>query len=119
MARKLPRNPMQPVVIGPGGSPRFKANEIVRALLDFANECGFGLNEIAKMRFTRNDRRQFAELIGYTIRGYHELDYVSDDDADSATRAARRVQRGFQACRDRGCKIHRKIRSPVTDHGGA
>ena len=31
------------------------------------------------MPFTREDRQQFAQLIGYSESGYHDLSYVSDD----------------------------------------
>jgi len=44
------------------------------------------MSKIAVMDFTADDRRQFAQLIGYSLRGYSELSYV-DDDADGTAEA--------------------------------
>ncbi len=43
----LPRNPIQPQIIDGHGTRRFKANAIIRDLLDFATARGMGMNEIA------------------------------------------------------------------------
>lgn len=43
---------------------RFKANAIVRHLLDAGP---FDMNQLAMMKFPREDREQFAELIGYSL----------------------------------------------------
>jgi len=56
---------------------RFKQNKIVRHLLD---EGPFDLNQLAVLNFKREDRVQFAQLIGYSISGWGELSYVSDED---------------------------------------
>ena len=63
--------PMQPIVNG-----RFIQNRIVTTLLDRAP---IGLNEIACMNFTQSEREQFAQLIGYSLSGFGELSYASDD----------------------------------------
>lgn len=34
------------------------------------------LNELACMEFTDSDRSQFAQLIGYSVGGYGDLDYA-------------------------------------------
>ena len=34
-----------------------------------------GLNELAMMDFDKNDRWQFAQLIGYSVSGAGDLDY--------------------------------------------
>ena len=76
----LPRNPIQPQIIDAHGTRRFKANAIVRHLLDWASGRGMSLNDIAAMNFTDDDRQQFAQLIGYSLSGYSELSsYVTDD----------------------------------------
>lgn len=82
---------------------RFKANKIVRYLLD---NGPFDLNHLAELEFSQDDRVQFAQLIGYSLCGFHELNYVPDDDCDQASAAAR--AQGFDAggCRDDGCEIH-------------
>lgn len=83
--KELPRNPIQPQIIDGNGTRRFKANAIVRHLLDWASERGMDLNEIAVMDFTDDDRQQFAQLIGYSLCGYGELrSYVSDDAYNAA-----------------------------------
>lgn len=57
------------------GILRFKANAIVRHLLD---NGGITLHDIAVMDFSREDREQFAQLIGYSHSGSVDLSYVSD-----------------------------------------
>ena len=68
-------NPIQPLSIDSSG-PRFKANEIVRYLIDTHQSCD--MNVLASMDFTTDDREQFAQLIGYSLNGFSELSYVSD-----------------------------------------
>jgi hypothetical protein len=55
---------------------RFKANAIVRFLLDAGP---YDMNTLAMMPFTDEDRRQFAQLIGYSVSGYGDLSYAEDD----------------------------------------
>lgn len=76
--------PIQPLVIDEAGNPRFLQNRIVRDLLDFATEHGFGLNETARGDYTREEHQQLAQLIGYSFRGYGELSYVDDDAYNAA-----------------------------------
>lgn len=68
--------PMQPLVTDEHSTIRFRANAIVRHLLD---DGPFSLNTIAAGNFTAADREQFAQLIGYSLCGFEELPYVSDD----------------------------------------
>jgi hypothetical protein len=71
------KNPIQP--LGEvNGVMRFKANAIVRHLLDTHQTCD--MNTLARMAFSDDDRQQFAQLIGYSLSGYSELQsYVSDE----------------------------------------
>ncbi len=69
--------PMQSLYVDHSGFVRFRENAIVRTLLDHSTAQGFGLNELAGMDFTNEDRQQFAQLIGYSLVGYGELSYVS------------------------------------------
>jgi len=83
------KNPIQPLVVDDKGVLRFKQNAIVRDLLDFASERGFDLNEIARKNYTRTDRQQLAQLIGYSLSGYGELrSYVDDDSFAAASEMA-------------------------------
>lgn len=83
--------PMQPIVWDGKGVIRFQGNAIVRALLDFATSKGMSLNEIAAMDFRREDREQFAQLIGYSVSGYGDLGYVRPSTLAKADAIAAKV----------------------------
>jgi len=83
------KQPMQPVVKTPTGTLRFQANEIVRYLLD---NGGIDMNHLALKTFPKNDREQFAQLIGYSLSGYGELSYVSTESYNLAERMAKSTQ---------------------------
>lgn len=85
---KANKLPMQPLVIDAHGTLRFKENPIVRTLLDYATEHGYGLNEIALEQFDTEDQMQLAQLIGYSLSGYGTLSYVTDESYDRASAAA-------------------------------
>jgi hypothetical protein len=77
------KQPMQPLYIDSDGVVRFQQNEIVRHLLD----CGdYDLNNLARLPFSDEDRRQFAQLIGYSVGGYCDLSYVDEAAADAVVR---------------------------------
>lgn len=67
-----PAHPQQPIVTDDSGTARFKENAIVRFLLDDGPN---DMNRLARMPFSAEDRRQFAQLIGYSVSGYEELSY--------------------------------------------
>ena len=67
--------PIQPIIKDAEGVIRFKANKIVRYLLDAG---GIDLNQIALKQFPQEDQEQFAQLIGYSLGGFSELSYVDD-----------------------------------------
>ena len=70
------KNPIQPLEKDSHGVLRFKENKIVRYLLD---NGGITLNDLATMDFSQDDSEQFAQLIGYSLSGFGELSYVSDE----------------------------------------
>ena len=70
------KHPMQQIESG-----RFVKNEIVAHLLD---QGGIGLNDLAVLPFSNEDREQFAQLIGYSVAGYQSLSYVSDESVAQA-----------------------------------
>jgi hypothetical protein len=76
------KNPIQPIVTVQGVA-RFKPNAIVNHLLE---KGGIDLNMLAVMDFSQDDREQFAQLIGYSLSGFSELSYVSDETYSAATR---------------------------------
>ena len=71
------KHPMQPIVLAPDKVLRFKANAIVRHLLDLCTERGIAsMNTIAVLPFSVEDREQFAQLIGYSVSGFGDLSYA-------------------------------------------
>ena len=70
------RHPLQPVHLDPDGVVRFVPNRIVRFLLDAGP---YDMNKLAMMPWSDEDREQFAQLIGYSVQGFGELSYVSDE----------------------------------------
>jgi hypothetical protein len=72
-------HPIQPLMPDAHGVLRFKENRLVSHLLEVARENGCSLNELACMGFSQDDREQFAQLIGYSLRGFGELSYVRDE----------------------------------------
>ena len=80
------KHPIQPLRKEQDGIVRFKPNAIVRFLL----EAGpFDMNKLALMSFSNEDREQFAQLIGYSVTGFGELQYVSDEAYKKASRGQR------------------------------
>lgn len=81
--KKLP-HPIQPLYKDKQGVLRFKANEIVKFLLDDGPN---DMNRLALIKqFSKEDREQFAQLIGYSLSGFGELSYVSDETYEKAAK---------------------------------
>lgn len=78
------KHPLQPIELDERGIARFKSNAIVCYLLDNGKT---GMNELALMPFSQEDREQFAQLIGYSLCGFGELSYVSDETYEDADKA--------------------------------
>lgn len=79
---EVPTHPLQPLVTDDEGTVRFKQNAIVRFLLDNAK---YDLNVLSTMPFSQEDWIQFAQLIGYSLCGFSELSYVTDEAYDAAS----------------------------------
>lgn len=77
----MKNHPMQPLLVDEHGTHRFKANAIVRHLLDHG---GIDLNQIACLEFSAEDQTQFAQLIGYSVCGFGDLSYVLPTAYDAA-----------------------------------
>jgi len=78
------KHPIQPLV-NEKGTVRFQANKIVRYLLDAGP---FDMDQLSLMPFDDDDRMQFAQLIGYSLCGFSELGYVSDETYAAAVELA-------------------------------
>lgn len=79
------RHPIQPVVLDAVGTARFKENAIVRHLV---NHGGLDLNHLHTLDFTDSDWEQFVQLIGYSVGGTVNMDYMSDEVWEAAQAAA-------------------------------
>lgn len=81
----IAQQPLQPLVMK-DEQVRFKPNEIVQFLLDAGRQgTKVDMNLLALIPFTQEDREQFAQLIGYSLSGFSELSYVTDDTYERAS----------------------------------
>jgi len=88
---ELPHHPIQPLVRDSYGVIRYRQNAIVRYLLDHG---GTDLNHIAMMPFSTADREQFAMLIGYSVSGASELEYMYPDTLHASDLMAEALREG-------------------------
>lgn len=79
--------PMQPIIVDEYGTYRFKANAIVSKLQEVAALAGYDLNAACRDNYSDEDWMQLAQLISYSITGYSELSYVSDESYSRALSA--------------------------------
>lgn len=91
-------HPMQPVGYDADGVIRFKPNEIVVRLLEDSTERGrIDMNTIKiwvdEGWVSLDDLIQFVQLIGYSISGVGDLDYVPHDKLVDFDREADKVWR--------------------------
>lgn len=86
-------HPIQPLAKDQHGVLRFRKNQIVSDLLDLASQHGLDLNKIALADYSDEDRRQLAQLIGYSLSGYSELSSYVDDAAYAAAVAISKNQK--------------------------
>jgi hypothetical protein len=113
---KHAKHPIQPLEKDKDGRLRFKENAIVRYLLDNGPN---DMNKLATMPFSQEDRQQFAQLIGYSLSGYGELSYVSDD----AYKAAAEMAQSGKSDKDARIetiektlsKLREGLRAPVSE----
>lgn len=111
------RHPMQPLVVI-DDRVRFKANRIVRHLLDHG---GINLNQILIGQFSQEDLDQFYQLIGYSVDGFAELSPYGDNaviSEEGATAAVHEMCKqfgtAFSRCLDEdGCPIHRRAETVI------
>ncbi len=70
------KHPTQPLYIDEHKVIRFKPNKIVEFL---RKTSSYSLNHLASLDFSQEDWEQFAQLTGYSLSGFAELHYVSDE----------------------------------------
>ena len=90
----MAKHPMQPIEMD-DGIARFKENRIVRYLLTLTTNARLAdMSTLAIIPFSVEDRVQFAQLIGYSVSGFGDLDYVPRDVVAVAdTEAAKLINR--------------------------
>ncbi len=74
------------------------------------------MNKIAVMDFSQEDMEQFAQLIGYSICGFSELSYVSNDTYNAAEKMANgtsEAQARIEALEDTLKTVRDGMRGPV------
>jgi len=99
---ECPVLPLQPVYKDEHGTLRFKANSIIRYLLDNA---GIDMNTLATLPFSQAEREQFASLIGYSLGGFADLSYVSEE----ACMTAARMAEGETECEARNAALREQL----------
>jgi hypothetical protein len=68
------KHPMQKIKFADDGVIRFVKNDIIRYLIDNGS---IDLNDLAQMEFSKADRRQLSQLIGYSVSGYGGLSHAA------------------------------------------
>lgn len=95
---------MQPLIKDANGIIRFKANTIVRYLIDVEP----WLNRLAEMEFAEEDWIQFYQLIGYSVSGFNELSKIPDSVCAAVEEVIRVTGLASEpvGCRADNCEIH-------------
>jgi hypothetical protein len=97
------RPTLRPLVIANDGMVRFKPNAACRWLIDEGGRRGLGfMNSLATVEMSAEDRMEFAQLIGYSVGGYSELSYVTDESSEAAEREAEKLRKTVRADAARG-----------------
>lgn len=86
----MAEQPNQPIYLDDQGVSRFRKNAIVEYLLDAGP---VDLNQITLLPFSDEDRRQFAQLIGYPVSDYNNLLYVNYELAQMVSDAAKEYKK--------------------------
>lgn len=113
------KHPQQPMHVAPDGTTRFVANPLVRYLLDRGS---LDLNDVAYFAaetpaVTDDDQMQLAQLIGYSIVGYCELSYVSDESYEAAIEAADAAEAKHRATQREATESADSKSAPDTEDG--
>jgi hypothetical protein len=64
---------------------RFRKNEIVAYLMDQSTRAGVDMHDLAQIRqFSEEDWKQFTQLLGFSLRGWGEFEFVTSRDITEA-----------------------------------
>jgi hypothetical protein len=112
----MAKQPIQPTEIDEQGTLRFRKNALVCHLLD---NGGIDLNKLAAVPCSREDREQFAQLIGYSLSGFSELSYVSDETYLAAAKmhemGVSDTQARLTVLTDLVMKLRAELRDPMAE----
>lgn len=89
-------HPIQPLVTDELDTLRFKENTIISYLFKSGK---LDMSQLAAMTFPSEDRQQIAQLLGYSLSGYSELSYVTDDAYEAASAMVESETADSQKCR--------------------
>lgn len=103
VARMPKSHPLQAIVQGDDGLPRFQSNAIVEYLLQVS---GRDLHSLASEDFSAADWEQFAQLIGYSLRGFSELSFVRDE---TVAAAEAMLEQGVNSDRARADRLQAEL----------
>lgn len=84
---QLNNYPMQPLVLDEDGTLRFEANPIVEWLATEVSDMNQTAAWAAENNVPNKYREQLAQMVGYSVRGYGTLSYVSDESYNRAVAA--------------------------------
>ena len=84
------KHPMQRIEFADDGVIRFRANKIIRDLVD---QGVIDLNKVAAGGYSAADQMQLAQLIGYSVSGYGDLSYASRKSVRMADEIAEKLIR--------------------------
>ena len=82
------KHPMQPIYLAKDGCYRFKPNKVIQYLFERGH---LDLNLLAFMQFNAEDRTQIAQLLGYSVSGIGDLDYVDRGFVEKADQEVERL----------------------------
>lgn len=71
-------------VVNDNGVLRFKANTVVRELMNRARYGKCDLNDLIGLNLPIADWEEFHQLIGYSLSGYQDISFFSDESKDAA-----------------------------------
>lgn len=93
--KKKNKHPNQPLVYAKDGCMRFKQNDIVRKLLDFAADHGYSINEIYQefLPSHADDYKQLLQLLGYSIGGYCDISMIPEKQKKRAEKKAEKLRK--------------------------
>lgn len=111
---QIPLHPIQPLVKGERGVLRYKSNAIVEFLL---RQGPFRHERLGRHGFSREDREQFAQLIGYSHSGAGELSYFSDEVWECSKEVFDNPGKGSSEALLRGKldQLRNTLRGPISD----